>query len=100
MSENEKAKRIEALLPSLEAILDEYRAQGRELTVEEAEAIREQMRQDMAAGHIDAMENVLGEDALDKVAGGCAGPTPTEKPEDQDDTETDTGLLTYEYRNK
>ncbi len=32
MSEQEKAKRIEELLPTVEAIIEEYRAQGRELT--------------------------------------------------------------------
>lgn len=76
MSESEKAERIEALLPSLEAILDEYRAQGRELTTEEAEAIREQVRQDMAAGHIDARDDILRDEVLEKVAGGGGGNAP------------------------
>ena len=100
MSEQEKERIIEAHLPSIQAIRDEYRTQGRALTAAEAEAIRAQLRQDLAAGHVDAMENILGDDALDKVTGGCPGPTPTKKPEDQDDEETDTGLLTYDSRDK
>ena len=73
MSEGEKAKRVEALLPSLSAIREAYRQQGRALTEAEAEAIREQMRQDMAAGHIDARDEILGDSALEKVAGGGGG---------------------------
>ena len=73
MSEAEKAKIIEEILPSLPSILEEYRRQGRELTEAEAEAIREQMRQDMAAGHIDARGDMLGDDSLEKVAGGGGG---------------------------
>ena len=74
MSEKEKAKRIEEHLPTVEAIIDEYRAQGRELTGQEAEQIREQLRLGLIAGHVDAMENVLGDDALNAVVGGgCQG---------------------------
>ena len=89
MSEQEKAKLIEEHLPSLESIIDEYRAQGKALTTEEAEAVREQLRKDLASGHLDAMENVLGDDVLDKIAGGAAincvptggwMPTPTPTP--------------------
>ena len=76
MSEQEKERIIEAHLPSIQAILDEYRAQGRELTAAEAEAIREQLRQDLAAGHIDARDDILGDDALEKIAGGSGGNAP------------------------
>ena len=44
MSEKERTDLIEELLPSLESILTAYREQGRELTREEAERIREQIR--------------------------------------------------------
>ena len=77
MSETEKAKRIETLLPSLSAIREEYRAQGRELTEAEAEAIRQQIREGLASGHLDAMETILGDDALDRAVGGLGAPTPT-----------------------
>ena len=87
MSEQEKAKRIEEHLPSLESIIDEYRAQGKTLTAEEAEAVREQLRKDLASGHIEAMESVLGDNLLDKIVGGAGGncwptgvPTPTPTP--------------------
>ena len=84
MSEQEKAKRVEEHLPTVETVIDEYRAQGRELTRQEAEKVRERLRADLAAGHVDAMENLLGDDALDAVAGGgCIGgvPTPTATPD-------------------
>ena len=74
MSEQEK-KILEEHLPSVQAIIDAYREQGKELSEEAAEEIREQIRKDMEAGHIDAMENVLGEDLLTKVAGGQLVPT-------------------------
>ena len=78
MSEQEKAKRIEEHLPSVEAIIDEYRTQGRELTRAAAEKIRERLRADLTAGHVDAMENVLGDNVLEKIAGGVGGaPFPT-----------------------
>lgn len=80
MSEKEKAKVIEEHLPKVQSIIDEYRKQGRTLTVEEAEKVREQIREGLKTGHLDAMENmgtVLGENALDQVAGGGIGPTPT-----------------------
>ena len=99
MSESEMMQRIEALLPSLSAIREGYRRQGRELTEAEAAAIREQMRLDMAAGHIDAMENLLRDEVLEKVAGGSLSPTPTEKPEWEDE-ETDEGSLSYTPRNR
>lgn len=88
MSEQEKAKRIEEHLPAVEVIIDEYRTQGRELTRAAAEQIRERLRADLTAGHVDAMENVLGDNALDAVAGGgCIGgaPTPTATPHGSND---------------
>ncbi len=87
MSEQEKNKLIEEHLPSLESIIDEYKAQGKALTTEEAEAVREQLRKDLASGHIEAMESELGDNLLDKIAGGAGGnceptgrPTPTPTP--------------------
>ena len=76
MSEQEKERIIEAHLPSIQAILDEYRAQGKALTAAEAEAIRERLRQDLAAGHLDARDDILGDDALEKIAGGAGGNAP------------------------
>ena len=81
MSETDKKRIIEEHLPSLQTILEEYKAQGRALTKAEAKAVREQLREAMAAGHVDAMENILGEDALDKVRGGGLVGTPTMTPE-------------------
>ena len=72
MSKQEKAKRIEEHLPSVEAIIEEYRAQGRELTRAAAEKIRERLRADLSAGHVDARDDVLGDDVLAAVAGGIA----------------------------
>ena len=73
MSETEKTKRIEALLPSLSSIQAEYLSQGRALTEAEAEAIREQMRQDMAAGQMDARNDITEDSLLDQVSGGSGG---------------------------
>jgi F0F1-type ATP synthase membrane subunit b/b' len=100
MSEQEKNKLVEEHLPSLESIIDEYKAQGKTLTAEEAEAVREQLRADLVAGHVDAMENVLGDNLLDAVAGGIAsfpsrGPIPN-KNNDNDDN--DSGPLEYARR--
>ena len=81
MSEQEKTKRIEEHLPTVKAVIDEYRAQGRELTEAEAEKIRERLRTDLAVGHVDARDDVLGDDVLDNVAGGGGcGPAPTRHP--------------------
>lgn len=93
MSDQEKAKLIENYLPSIQSIMDEYKAQGKMLTTEEAEGIREQIRKDMESGHIDAMENVLSEDALDEVIAGIA-PAPTKT--DPVPTPTPTGTV-YQY---
>lgn len=84
MSEQEKAKLVEEYLPTVKAVIDEYRAQGKDLTRQEAEKIRERLRADLTAGHVDAMEYVLGDDALDTVAGGI-GPKPTAPPIPGDD---------------
>ena len=73
MSETEKTKRIEELLPSLSSIQAEYLSQGRALTEAEAEAIREQMRQDMAAGQMDARNDITEDSLLDQVSGGSGG---------------------------
>lgn len=81
MSEQERTKRIEEHLPTVKAVIDEYRAQGRELTEAEAEKIRERLRADLAVGHVDARDDVLGDDVLDNVAGGGGGgPAPTRPP--------------------
>lgn len=78
MSEQEKAKRIEEHLPAVEAIIDEYRAQGQELTRAAAEKIRERLRADLTAGHVDARDDALDDDVLKKIAGGAGGaPFPT-----------------------
>ena len=78
MIEQEKAKRIEEHLPAVEAVIDEYRTQGRELTRQEAEKIRERLRAALAAGHVDARDDALGDDVLAKIAGGVGGaPFPT-----------------------
>ncbi len=62
----------------MKAVIDEYRAQGRELTEAEAEKIREQLRQAIAQGHMDARDDVLGDDVLEKIAAGAGGaPFPT-----------------------
>ncbi len=73
MIEQEKAKRIEEHLPSVEAIIDECRAQGRELTRAAAEQIRERLRADLTAGHVDARHDAL-DDVLEGVAGGGGAP--------------------------
>ena len=102
MSEQEKTKRIEEHLPTVDAVIDEYRAQGKELTRQAAEKVRERLRADLAAGHVDAMENVLGDDALDAVAGGgCRGgaPTPTATPGgDNGDGPIKIGLISIDPR--
>ena len=98
MSEREKADRIEALLPSLSAIQAEYRAQGRELTVAEAEAIRDQIRKDMTAGHIDARDDILRDNALEKVSGGAGGNAPPTRIPFTGLTPTPTSLLPYSKR--
>ena len=98
MSEIEKAKRIDALLPSLESIREEYRAQGRALTAAEAEAIREQIREGLASGHLDAMGNLLGDDALEKVSGGGLAPTPTVAPDMEPETAPSDTLAEVVYR--
>ena len=74
MSDQEKARIVEERLPSIQAIFDAYKAQGKALTQEEAEQIRQQIRADMTSGHIDAMENLLSDKLLDKVSGGCCYP--------------------------
>ena len=79
MSEQEKEKLIKNYLPSIQAIIDEYKAQGKELTMDEAKQIREQIKKDMESGHIDAMETILSEEALEKVVAGI-GPAPTQRP--------------------
>ncbi|MBO4341288.1 MAG: hypothetical protein J5835_07675 [Bacteroidales bacterium] len=90
MSEQEKAKLIEDHLPTVEEVIDEYRAQGKELTRQEAEKICERLRADLAAGRVDAMENVLGDDVLEKIAGGALVPSPT-----LPHTRTPTPIPTY-----
>ena len=94
MSKKEKAKVIEEHLPSIQSIIDEYKEQGQALTAEEANEIREQIREGLSTGHLDAMETVLGDDALDKAAGGLGQPTPTL----QGIVKPTTGLLTAEHR--
>ncbi|MCR4720262.1 MAG: hypothetical protein K5655_00875 [Lachnospiraceae bacterium] len=56
--------------------------QGKALTEAEAEQIRTRIKEDMKEGHLDAMENLINDDALEAVAGGCWGgvPTPTMTP--------------------
>lgn len=73
MSEQEKAKVIEERLPTVEAVIDEYRTQGKELSRQEAEKTREQLRAALAAGHVDARDDGLSDDVLDNVAGGAGG---------------------------
>ena len=94
MSKKEKAKVIEEHLPSIQSIIDEYKEQGQALTAEEANEIREQIREGLATGHLDAMENVLGDNALDQAAGGGMSPTPTMFGTGG----PTTGLLTAEHR--
>jgi len=85
MSEQEKNKILEQNLPSTETIIAEFKMQGKALTEAEAEQIRTRIKEDMKEGHLDAMENLINDDALDAVAGGRAGcwggvPTPTKTP--------------------
>ncbi|MCR5399097.1 MAG: hypothetical protein K6E68_06115 [Lachnospiraceae bacterium] len=70
----EKSKIVEEHLPSLQSIKEEYQAQGKTLTDQEAEQIREEIRKDMMSGDI----NLLREDILETAAGGAGGcPNPT-----------------------
>ena len=78
MTDQEKGKIIEEHLPDVDSIMEEYQKQGKALTREEAESIRETIRSDMEAGHIDAREDFVGDELLEKVAGGVGGsPLPT-----------------------
>ncbi len=83
MSEQEKNRILEENLPSIETIIAEYKKQGKELNESEAEQIRDRIKEDLGAGHLDAMENLISDDNLEAVAGGgrpgCIGgvPTPT-----------------------
>ena len=85
MTEQEKGKIIEEHLPDVDSIMEEYQKQGKTLSREEAENIRETIRCDMEAGHIDAREDFVGDELMEKVAGGAGGaPLPTEfSPEHQ-----------------
>ncbi len=70
----EKSNIVEEHLPSLQSIKEEYQAQGKTLTDQEAEQIRGEIRKDMMSGDI----NLLREDILETVAGGFGGcPPPT-----------------------
>ena len=85
MSEQEKNRILEENLPSIETIIAEYKKQGKELTESEAGQIRDRIKEDIGAGHLDAMENLISDDNLEAVAGGrvgCIGgvPTPTKTP--------------------
>ena len=64
--------------PSITAIMEEYKKQGKTLTTEEAENIRKQIQKDLESGHIDARDDIMFIDALDNVVGGVGGsPIPT-----------------------
>ena len=77
----EKNRIIENHLPSIQSIIEEYQAQGKTLTLKEAEQIREEIRKDMTPEDIDAMENILEDDVLEQIAGGAGGsPIPTACP--------------------
>ena len=66
-------------IPSVESIMEEYKKQGKTLTVEEAKKVREEIQKDLESGHIDARgEILLSDEPLEKVAGGFGGsPGPT-----------------------
>jgi F0F1-type ATP synthase membrane subunit b/b' len=105
MSEKEKREIIESRLPTQGSIMEEYKKQGRELTEAEAEKIREQLRQEIAQGHVDARDDVLGDDVLETVAGGLGegsvAPKPTDHPSilrNDDDDDDREGILVYDYR--
>nr|MCR4720260.1 hypothetical protein [Lachnospiraceae bacterium] len=79
MSEQEKNRILEENLPSTEAIIAEYKKQGRELTESEAGQIR----------------NRIKEDSLDTVVGGVGGSAiPTRSPLASSISEE----LTYSHR--
>ena len=85
MSEQEKNRILEENLPSIETIIAEYKKQGKELNESEAEQIRDRIKEDLGAGHLDAMENLISDDNLEAVAGGFSGcwggcPPPTKTP--------------------
>ncbi len=95
MSEKGKA-------PSITAIMEEYKKQGKTLTTEEAENIRKQIQKDLESGHIDARDDIMFIDELDNIVGGIGGsPIPTlrdsAKPSKAND-QSGSGLLPLEKR--
>ena len=67
----------ENTVPSIQSIIEEYEKQGKKLTQTEAERIREQIKNDIASGCLDA-RNDYSDDTLSKVNGGVGGaPIPT-----------------------
>ena len=73
MSEQEKNRILEENLPSTEAIIAEYKKQGKELTESEAEQVRNRIKEDMKADHSDAMKDRVSDDTLESIAGGTGG---------------------------
>ena len=61
-------------IPSVESIMEEYKKQGKTLTVEEAKKVREEIQKDLESGHIDARGEIfLSDETVEKVAGGIGG---------------------------
>ncbi len=85
-------------IPSVESIMEEYKKQGKTLTVEEAKKVREEIQKDLESGHIDARGEIfLSDETVEKVAGGTGGcPIPTMHP--IDDQGGQTGHISYHHR--
>ena len=86
-----------AEIPSVESIMEEYKKQGKTLTVEEAKKVREEIQKDLESGHIDARGEIfLSDEAVEKVAGGTGGsPEPSKRIGNQGGP---TGYLRYPQR--
>ena len=84
-------------IPSVESIMEEYKKQGKTLTVEEAKKVREEIQKDLESGHIDARgEFFLSDETVEIVAGGYGGsPEPSKPIRDQGGQ---TGYLSYHKR--
>ena len=76
MTEDVKKKAMEQM-PTASSIREEYQKQGRNRSDGEANQIMDQIRGDMEAGHLDAMENLIMDETLENVAGGAITPTKT-----------------------
>ena len=70
MAKLDRILAIEQALPSVQSIIEEYKKQGKDLTVEEAEGIRETIRKNLERRYIKAKDADLGDEELEDMAAG------------------------------